>query len=456
MTAPHILVVDDEPDILELVCEILEDEGFRVTAAANGEEARMARKNQRPDVVLLDIWMPDIDGISLLKEWREDADNAPPVIMMSGHGTVETAVEATRLGAYDFLEKPLSLAKLLLTVRHALDDYSLRRENQSLRRHVRPLNQPLGKSPAMEAIRTQARKIAQTEAWVMISGEAGVGRKLLARYIHECSARKDGPFVEVGTASISAENAARELFGEEHGGKLHYGRLEQAHGGTLFLNEVADMDLDTQARLFSALQSRSVVRVGGASQVKIDVRVLASTHKNIKQEVAQGRFREDLFYQLHVLPITVPPLRQHAEDISELLSYYVNVFVEQESLSYRSFSVAAQNRLRHHAWPGNVRELKNLVQRLLILGSGEEIQQDEIDQCLGMMATIETTANADVLPGFDQPLRQAREQFEKSYIEYHLGTSNGNITQLAKTAGIERTHLYRKMKALGVNPKEDS
>ncbi len=458
MTAPHILVVDDEPDIRGLVCEILEDEGFVVRVAGDGREARQACIDQRPDLVLLDIWMPDVDGITLLKEWGKSNEMTAPVIIMSGHGTVETAVEATRLGAYDFLEKPLSLAKLLLTVRHALDDSRLRRENQSLRRYFHALTQPLGKSEVMVALRKQAEKVAASEARVLICGEPGVGRQLLARYIHQHSPRREAPFVELGVASIMAENATRELFGEESGGEVHRGRLEQAHGGTLYLNEIADMDLDTQGRLFSALQSRGVVRVGGARQINIDVRVIASTCQDIPAAVAEGRFREDLYYALNVVPMTVPALREHAEDIPELLAYYLNYFADNEGLSYRSFSVAAQNCLRQHRWPGNVRELKNIVQRLLILGAGDEIHLSEVELCLGAPSAV--VAGGDVpssmaMPGFGQPLRSAREQFERAYLEYHLREARGNITHLAKVSGMERTHLYRKMKALGINPKDD-
>ena len=406
MSVSHILVVDDEPDIRELVKEILEDEHYQVSVAANGDEARRARKERRPDLILLDIWMPDIDGISLLKEWRQSDEPAPPVVVMSGHGTVETAVEATRLGAYDFLEKPLSMAKLLLTIRHALDDYNLRRENLGLRRHLRPLSRPLGKSQVMEILRDQADKVAQTDAWVLLNGEAGVGKRLLARLIHNLSSRKEADFIEVGVATIVPANAVMELFGEERGDQVRYGLLEQANGGTLFLNEVADMDLDLQARLASALQGQSFVRLGGARAVEIDIRVIASSHKELLDEVRNGRFREDLYYLLNVVPITIPPLRQHREDITELLSYYVDFFVDSDALPYRAFSVAAQNRLRNYDWPGNVRELKSIVHRLLILGSGDTIDVDEVDAVLGTQPPVVAQGAGF---NFDQPLRQARE-----------------------------------------------
>lgn len=455
MTAPHILVIDDEPDIRDLVREILQDEGFSVSVAANGNSARQARRERRPDLVLLDIWMPDIDGITLLKEWGGETDQSQvPVIMMSGHATVETAVEATRLGAYDFLEKPLSLAKLLLTVRHALDQYLLRRENIGLRRHLRPLERPLGRSAVMEQTRAKVERVAAADAWVLLNGEAGTGRRLLARYLHESSARREAPYLEIGVATLTPEHAARELFGEESEDKIHYGCLEQADKGTLFLNEVSEMDLETQARLVSALQSQMIVRCGGTTAVNFNVRIVASTQKNILSLVRDGRFREDLYYQLNVVPITVPPLRERPDDIPELIAYYTDFFVEREGLPYRSFSVAAQNRLRHHEWPGNVRELKNLVQRLLILGQGEEIDAEEVAAALGAQPAAVAAAPGVAL-NLNQPLREARDMFERFYFEHHLKLADGNISQVAKTAGIERTHLYRKFKALEINPKDE-
>lgn len=453
MQAAHILVVDDEPDIRELVKEILEDEHYSVSMAADGAEARAARARRRPDLVLLDVWMPDIDGISLLKEWQGQDELAVPVVVMSGHGTVETAVEATRLGAYDFLEKPLSLAKLLLTVRRALDDYQLRRENIGLRHQSSSLVRPLGKGEVMDSLRQQAEKLAATEARVLLFGEAGAGKRLLAQFIHEHSARSEGPFVEAGFGAVATEQAALELFGQEADGQLHYGLLEQANGGTLFLNEVADLDIDLQAPLATAMQSDAVLRVGGVKPVPIDIRVMASTQKDLWAAVIEGRFREDLYHQLNVVPVTVPPLREHRESVSELLSYYVDYFVTNEALPYRQFSLAAQNRLRNHQWPGNIRELKNLVQRLLILGVGEIIAADEVELVLGKQE-LTTSANL-ASQTFDLPLRQARERFEKAYLEYHLKLAEGNVSQVAKAAGIERTHLYRKMKALGINPKEE-
>jgi two-component system nitrogen regulation response regulator NtrX len=338
MSASYILVVDDEPDIRDLVKEILEDEGYGVAIAENAAAAREARRAQRPDLILLDIWMPDTDGITLLKEWSE-GDHLPcPVIMMSGHGTVETAVEATRLGAYDFIEKPLSMAKLLLTVERALDADRLARENQNLRRQQRIVTEPVGRSEVVQRLRAQVLKIAQHDAPVLVFGEPGTGKEVYARFLHAHSPRRNGPFVDVGVGSIARENASLELFGSEQGERIHYGRLEQASGGTLFLDELADMDLEAQAKLASALENGSFLRIGGKEPVRVNVRVAAATHRDLEQEVAIGRFREDLYYQLNVVPIKLPPLRDHIEDVPELLNYYIGYFVDQEGLTYRHFT----------------------------------------------------------------------------------------------------------------------
>ncbi len=453
MSAPYILVVDDEPDIRNLVQEILEDEDYEVATAENGETARTALRSRRPDLILLDIWMPDLDGITLLKEWAEDDGLPCPVIMMSGHGTVETAVEATRLGAYDFLEKPLSLAKLLLTVERALEAEKLQRENIGLRRRSAPVVEPSGKSPVMQRLREQIKRIAQHDTWVLITGEPGSGRETFARYLHSQSGRRERPFVDLGVSAIAKGNSARELFGSEENGRIHYGGLEQASGGTLFLDEVADMDLEAQAQLLGALDTGSFLRLGGSDPVKIDVRIIAATLRNLDDEVQAERFREDLFYHLNVVPLHIPPLREHHEDVPELLAYYVDWFATHEKLPYRHFSVAAQNFLRNHAWHGNVRELKNLVQRVLILGAGEEIGQDEIETALGAApAAVAPTLNIPV--SFDQPLRQAREQFEKAYLEFQLNKHAGNVSKMAKEVGMERTHLYRKLRSLGVEIKD--
>jgi two-component system nitrogen regulation response regulator NtrX len=453
MSAPYILIVDDEPDIRALVQEILEDEGFAVAAAENGEAARHSLRDRRPDLILLDIWMPDLDGISLLKEWAEDDQLPCPVIMMSGHGTVETAVEATRLGAYDFLEKPLSMAKLLLTVERALEADKLQKENVGLRRRTALVHEPVGRSTGMQRLREQVKRIAQHDTWVLITGEAGSGRETFARYLHAQSARRERPFVDLGVSGIARTNAARELFGSEEGDHIHYGSLEQAAGGILLLDEVADMDMEVQGQLLGALDTGSFLRVGGTEPVRIEVRIIAATQRNLDEEVRAGRFREDLFYHLNVVPLHVPPLREHNEDVPELLAYYVDFFATHDKLPYRRFSVGAQNFLRNYGWPGNVRELKNLVQRVLILGAGDEITQNEVESALGAAPAVPTPALGGLV-SFDQPLREAREQFEKAYLDYQLDKHGGNVSKMAKEAGMERTHLYRKLRSLGIEIKE--
>lgn len=453
MSTSHILVVDDEPDIRGLVKEILEDEDYTVVAADGGTTARQALRDRRPDLVLLDIWMPDIDGISLLKEWAEDDGLPCPVIMMSGHGTVETAVEATRLGAYDFLEKPLSLAKLLLTIERALEADKLQQENIGLRRHSQAVVEPMGKSAVIQRLREQVKRIAQHGTWVLITGEPGSGRETFARYLHSQSPRRDLPFIEVSVSSIAKENSARELFGSEEGGHIHYGALEQARGGTLFLDEVAAMGIEAQAQLLGALDTGSFLRVGGVEPVQIDVRIIAATQRKLEDEVQAGNFREDLFYYLNVVPLHIPPLRDHREDVPDLLNYYLDHFVEHEKLPYRRFDMGAQNFLRNHQWHGNIRELKNLVQRLLILGAGEEITQNEVEMAIGGTG-LPGTEGAGFPVSFDQPLRQAREQFEKAYLEYQLHKHAGNVSRMASEAGMERTHLYRKLRSLNIEIKD--
>ena len=451
MPSAHILVVDDEPDIRTLVKEILEDEGYEVSVAENGEAARKARRDRRPDLILLDIWMDDVDGITLLREWAEGGGLSCPVIVMSGHGTVETAVEATRLGAYDFIEKPISLAKLLLTVERALEAAKLRRENLGLRHQEPVIQEPVGRSEIMQRLREQVKKVAAHDSWVLITGEPGAGKKTFACYLHNNSPRRNGPFLEVGVGSLSPETSAVELFGSELEGRLTYGRFEQANGGTLYLDDIADMDDQTQARLLSVLETRSFVRVGGHEPVQLDVRIVAATHRDLEEEVRAGRFREDLYYHLNVVPIHVPRLAEHCEDVPELLNFYVDYFVDREHLPYRHFSLAAQNRLRNYPWPGNIRELKNLVQRLLILGSGEEISAEEVEAAL--QVGTPSRQPAEEMP-LDLPLREAREQFERAYLERQLREVGGSVGKLSKKAGMERTHLYRKLKALGIDVKK--
>lgn len=446
---PRILVVDDEPDIRRLVCEILEDEGYQVAAAENAGAARELKKSNAPDLILLDIWMPDADGITLLKEWVAEKALLCPVVMMSGHGSVEAAVEATRLGAYDFLEKPLSLAKLLLIVERALEASSLQIENAGLKQQLAADIEPVGKSATVARIKDQLKRLAQHDARVLFSGEAGVGKEMYARYLHNNSAHRDGPFVDVAVGSISPENSAVEFFGKEDAGKVYPGLLERAHKGTLFLGEIGGMDKETQLRLLGALESSSFLRVGGSEAVRVDVRVVASTRIALDEEVKAGRFRQDLYYLLNEVSLDIQPLREHSEDVPALLSFYVDYFVSQDRLSFRRFSMAAQNFLRNYSWRGNVRELKNLVQRLMILGAGEDIELEEVKAALGSVMS-DTVTSQTVPEFFNLPLKEARDHFEKAYLEYHFERTGGSVAKLSAAVGMERTHLYRKLHSLNI------
>ncbi|MDD5580192.1 MAG: sigma-54 dependent transcriptional regulator [Methylobacter sp.] len=445
----RILVVDDEPDIRRLVSEILEDEGYTVAMAENASEARQLKKAFTPNLILLDIWMPDADGITLLKEWVAEDAMMCPVIMMSGHGSVESAVEATRLGAYDFLEKPLSLAKLLLIVERALEAGNLQIENAGLRQLLATDIEPVGKSASVARTKDQLKRLAQHDARVLFVGEAGVGKELFARFLHNNSARRDGPFVNVAVGSIAPENAAVEFFGKEGSGRVYPGLLERANKGTLFLSEIGGMDKETQLRLLSALESSSFLRVGGSEAVQVDVRVVASTRMALDEEVKSGRFRQDLYYLLNEVIINIQPLREHSEDVPALLSFYVDYFVSQDKLSFRKFSMAAQNFLRNYSWRGNVRELKNLVQRLMILGVGEDIELDEVKSALGSVIG-DVVGPASVPEFFNLPLKDARDHFEKAYLEYHFERTGGSVAKLSSAVGMERTHLYRKLHSLNI------
>jgi two-component system nitrogen regulation response regulator NtrX len=444
MSAPRILVVDDEADIRSLVQEILADEGYLVEVAANAEEARIARAAQEPDLVLLDIWMPDTDGITLLREWVQMPSLSSPVVMMSGHGTVETAVEATRLGAFDFVEKPLSLAKLLRTVKTALD--AGRRKRQENRSLVPQVLGPVGRSRPVQQLRELVQRVASHDTAVSIVGEAGTGRQMLARYIHGLSQRASRPFVMLMPSSMTDSDAAITLFGSENGG-VHPGLLEQAHGGTLFIADLEQLPPAVRRLLLSALRQRSYTRVGGHAAQPVDVRIIASSSGGAIG--IDDASYHDLVTHLNAVAIQVPPLRDCAEDVPELLRYHAESLVDEERLPLRRFAVAAQNRLRNYPWPGNVRELRNLVRRLLILGGGEEITLAEVERELNVQAGAnEPLVKQDLL---SLPLREAREQFERAYLQQQLQLCGGRVGQLAKRVGMERTHLYRKLRSLGID-----
>ena len=448
MTGGCILVVDDEPEIRRLVKEILEDEQYQVVTAEDATTAREAYATERLDLVLLDIWMPDTDGISLLKEWSRSGTPDVPVVMMSGHGTVDTAVEATRLGATDFIEKPLSMGKLLVTVERALQ--RTQQTPQGVQYNAPTVAIPAGKSATMQQLRDDLERVAATDSCVLITGEPGSGKSIAAHYLHYKSVRSRQPLVEISFAAIPVDEVTAQLFGIRKGNRVFPGQLEQARGGTLVLDEIASLDPALQPRLLRALEERRFERVGSDESLELDIRVVATSSHDLKVAVNDGRLREDLYYFLNVVPIVILPLREHHEDVPELVNFFCDRMVEHEQLPYRKFSTSAMNELRNYSWPGNIQELKNMVERLLILNRGVEISAAEVEQALvSQPATNETLPEA----AFMLPLRAARDQFEKAYLEYHLKRTNGNVSELAAVADMERTHLYRKLKNLGVNPK---
>jgi two-component system, NtrC family, nitrogen regulation response regulator NtrX len=441
----RILVVDDEADIRSLLKEILSEEGYEVDIAGNAAQARTARMRQSPDLVLLDIWMPDVDGITLLREWSANSANGCPVVMMSGHGTVETAVEATRLGAFDFVEKPLSLQKLLRTVERALDAGKRRRQTGKLLTPA--LMVPIGKSKLMQQLRAELQHVAANPAAVLLIGEPGSGREALARYLHEQGPRANLPFVSIVSSSLRESDADTQLFGREERGDVQNGLLEAVDGGTLFINELEDLPAAVQRSLLGVLESGQFTRLGGTQPIKFEARVISSAQPGI--DTGGEGFRRDLLAQLNTLVVRVPPLREYAEDVPELLRYYVDRAVDTEGLPFRRFSVAAQNRLRNYPWPDNLREVKNLVRRLLIQGGSEEIRLEDIEREVSVQAHGgEPLVKQDLL---SMPLREAREQFERAYLQQQLLLCNGKVGQLAKRVGMERTHLYRKLRSLGVD-----
>ncbi len=448
MSSPHILVVDDEADIRGLLKEILSEEGYEVDVAANAAQARASRARQIPDLVLLDIWMPDVDGITLLREWSTTAADGCPVVMISGHSTVETAVEATRLGAFDFVEKPLSLAKLLRTVERALD--AGRRHRQSGKLPGSPLAVPIGKSRLMQQLRAEAQHMAANPSPVLLIGEPGSGREAFARYLHEHGPRAGAPFVVLIAGSQRDADAEARLLGREEGGTAKaMGILEEAGSGTLFIHELEDLPRAAQRLLAGVFESGQFTRLGGSDPVPFRARLLASALPGVEQRAGSETLRRDLLAHLSVLTMRVPPLREYAEDVPDLLRHQVDRLVDAESLTFRRFSVAAQNRLRNYPWPDNVRELRHLVHRLLIHGGPEEIRLEEIERELASQTPPdEPLVKQDLLA---LPLREAREQFERAYLQQQLLLCNGKVGQLAKRVGMERTHLYRKLRALGVD-----
>jgi DNA-binding NtrC family response regulator len=448
----QVLVVDDEADIRSLISDILTDEGYGVTVAGNAEEARAARADRRFDLVLLDIWMPDTDGITLLREWSENGEMVSPVVIMSGHGTVDTAVEATRLGALDFVEKPLSLAKLLRTVESALE--TVGPASPRSRGMLPSILTPVGRSELMQELRKKVQQYARHDSPVLLSGETGTGRGAFARYMHALSDRADEPLVSVTAASVTDSNFEEKLLGSERGGEIVAGAFERAEGGTLVIDELSDLSHDAQRLLLGVLEDGKFTRVGGDEPVRQRARIVATVCADFEAKANAGSLRRDLVAHLGVLSLRVPPLRDYAEDVPELLNYYVDKLVDSEGLTFRRFSVAAQNRLRNYPWPDNVRELKNLVRRLLLIDTSDDITLEEVEAEISSAAPVdEPLVKQDLLA---LPLREAREQFERAYLQQQLVLSDGKVGQLAKRVGMERTHLYRKLRSLGVDFKSAS
>jgi two-component system, NtrC family, nitrogen regulation response regulator NtrX len=450
MAGERILLVDDEPAIQSALRGVLEDEGYRVTAVGSGDDALAALADEAPDLVFLDIWMPGRDGLTTLAEIKRLRPDVA-VVMISGHGTIETAVKATRLGAYDFIEKPLSLEKTLLTVTRALDHARLERENATLRQRLQQRWEIIGESPAIRRLREQIGTAAPSNGRVLVEGENGSGKELVARAIHALSARRNRPFVEVNCAAIPEELIESELFGHEKGAftgavNRRRGKFEVADGGTLFLDEIGDMSLKTQAKVLRALEEQAFERVGGRETIKVDVRVIAATNRDLTTLVGQG-FREDLYYRLNVIPVEVPSLRTRKEDIPVLIDHFIRIVCAENGKRIKAVSGEALAYFLAYDWPGNVRELRNMVERLVIMAPGDVIGVDDLPVPL----RPKDAPAAGVEPS-ERSLRVARDNFERAYILAELRAHDWNMTRTAERLGIERSHLYRKIRAYGINP----
>lgn len=451
----HILVVDDETEIRESLETILREEGYVVTSSGTAAESLELIRDVEYDVVLLDIWLPDGDGLEVLSRIRELALAAPPeVVIISGHGTIESAVRATKLGAYDFLEKPLSLDRTLLVLKNATEARRLRRDNSEFQQQLAQKAYLTGESVPMKALRQQIRLMAPTNGRVLIYGESGSGKERIARTMHAESLRADRPFIELNCAAIPEDFIESELFGYRHGAvpggpPEKRGTFERADGGTLFLDEVGDMSLKTQAKVLRTLDEQRFYPVGASQPVHVDVRVIAATNKDLEDEIIKGNFREDLFYRLNVIPFYVPPLRDRMEDIPSLVQEFLSEFGRQYGRPRVEISSDAIAALKQYAWPGNVRELRNVVERVLILNpKAIRIERKHLPALLSREGPAKSR-NDDF-----GTLLQAREAYERDYILKKLEECHGNISRAAEALGLERSHLYRKMKALGVTMKE--
>ncbi len=449
----HVLIVDDEAEIRESLGEILREEGYIVTSTATASEALVLLRDASYDVVLLDIWLPDRDGLEVLTEIRSlEIESTPEVIIISGHGTIETAVRATKLGAFDFLEKPLSIDRTLILLKNAIEARRLRSENQEFKRQL-PMHTPItGESVPIKALRQQIRLMAPTNGRVLIYGESGAGKELIARAIHGESLRSDRVFVELNCAAIPEDYIESEIFGYRHGAvpggpAEKRGTFERADGGTLFLDEVGDMSLKMQAKVLRALDEQRFTPVGATQAIHVDVRVIAATNKDLEEEIAKGNFREDFFYRLNVIPFYVPPLRDRKEDISLLVREFLQEFGRQYGRPRIEMSDDAIAVLKQYHWPGNVRELRNVIERVMILNP----QTMRIERKhLPMLVYRGNSRKGEEF----STLQQAREAYERDYILKKIDECHGNVSRAAEALGLERSHLYRKMKTLGISVRE--
>lgn len=440
----RILVVDDEESILETVSGILEDEGYEVITAPSGKEGIKQFKETSPDVVLLDVWLPDTDGLEVLRAIKEDADTTS-VIMISGHSNIEKAVEAIKLGAYDFLEKPLSLEKVIIPINNALEKQRLERENIELRNTISKKWEIIGESPAMKTIKHEIATAGASQSRVIIFGESGTGKELVARSLHEASDRKDRDFIEVNCAAIPQELIESELFGHEKGSftgasDRKKGKFELAHRGTLFLDEIGDMSMTTQAKVLRIIETQEFQSVGGSKKIKVDVRIVAATNKDLFKEIKNANFREDLYFRLNVIPINMPPLRERKEDIPLLVEHFLTSLARQYGQKKKIISKPALNSLMGYEWPGNVRELRNTIERFVIMNPTDII--DVVDISSSKETVIDMSG--------DRTLKDAREEFEKEFILKKLQENSWNISKTSEILEIERSNLHRKMKALGI------
>jgi len=454
----QILVVDDETDIRLSLRGILEDEGFEVEEAESGEAALAILEERTPDLMLLDIWLTGMDGLEVLGRVRESA-TPPPVIMISGHGSIETAVNAIKKGAFDFIEKPLSLEKVIVCVNKALEFNSIRRENIALKQALTSdqVHQLTGISQGVALLRGQIDRVSPTDAWVLITGENGTGKEIVARMIHDTSRRAGRSLVAVNCAAIPEELIESELFGHEKGAftgadSAQAGKFELADKGTLFLDEIGDMSMKTQAKILRILQEQKFERVGGRRTMSVDVRVIAATNKDLIEEIKEGRFREDLYYRLKVFPLTVPPLRERSEDIPLLIEEFVGRLTRMHGFKPLKFTEDALCALTRYPWPGNVRELKNFVERMLIMHGGDEAGLEDLpDEFARALAGTDTSASAPgPIPSGAVDFKAARQEFEAEFLRRKLAECGGNVTRLAEAIGLERSYLYRKLKSYDI------